>query len=292
MRDQTLGLIFAAFALAAGALPAQAGPYEKLASDLSAAARRTGYIRVAILPFQPANGGREASGMALAERLLSRMVMSDGLQIVERTLLKGVLREAELGTQGVVDPAQAKQVGRVLGVDALVTGTFLRVGRDRLEVHTRLIDSQTARILGASTVEVPEELAGDSMWSGSWWDIQPPDLSRVPMPDFLPDPFRDAVGPVSGCDDWERRVDEMQDSTLGLKARYWAARLRDPSFSRRELKRNPGSEIRTQSMRQDLYARIQTLHRSGEGAALTVREQERLDGADRQAETLVEGCNR
>lgn len=286
-------LLLAALALAAASLTAEAGPYERLASELALAARRTGYTRVAVLPFQPANGGREASGMALSERLLSRMVLSESLQVVERTLLKSVLREAELGYQGVIDQSQAKQVGRVLGVDALVTGTFLRVGRGRLEVNTRLIDAQTARILGAATAQVEDETPPDSLWSGSVWDVTPPELGQIAPPaEFLPDLFRDAPGPVTGCDDWERRVDDLQTATLELKARHWAAKLREPGFSRAGLKRNPGSEIRSLSMRQELYGRIQALYHGGRSAPLSVKEQEKLAGADRQADTLMEECCR
>ena len=55
---------------------------------------------------------------------------------------------------------------------------------------------------------------------------------------------------LRGCEDWEESVDRLQTRTLELKARYWAGRLKDQDIERGSLKRNPGSEIRSDLTRQ------------------------------------------
>jgi TolB-like protein len=269
---------------------AAAGPYERVAADIAEQARKSGCRRLAVLPFQPANHGQESSGLAMAERILTHLVAQDGMEVVERTLLKGVLQELELGAEGVVDAAQTRQFGRVLGVDALVTGTFLDLGRGVLELHARLIDAQTARILGAVTARIDEDWTRDPFWSDSSWDVPPPNLSGAPKVSLLPDLFRDAAGPSTGCGDWEQRAQRLQAATLDLKARYWASRLREASFRPEEITRNPGSEFRSLALRQEFYRRTQSLYRSGYRERLSSAEEERMDRADRQAEKLFEDC--
>lgn len=270
---------------------AAAGPYDKLADELSRLAKRTGYTRVAVLPFRPSiGGGRRGSGMALAERLVSQMAARPGLQVVERTLLDGVLREQRLGLEGVVRPGEAREVGRVLGVEAIITGTFLSVGSGKLEVHTRLIDAETARILGAATAKVKEEWKQDSFWGSSVMHVPVPDLGEAPVVGFGGDGFRDAPAPLTRCDNWEKAVSDLQSSMIETKARYWAARLREPSFSMRRLRRNPGSEIRSLSTRHKFYARMKQLYDGGYTRGVSVRDEERMRASDRVVRRIVESC--
>lgn len=272
------------------AKPASADAYERLAGELSRSALDAGTRRVAVLPFQASGGGRVSGGLAISERLVSRLVSQRGLEVVERTLLDGVYKELELGSRGVVDASQARQMGRVLGVQAIVTGSFFNVGAGTLEVHARLIDAENARILGASSVRVKQEWQeeGMSLGSGWTWDIQPPRLEDFPVVRLLPDPFKDETD----CSGWEGRVDGLQASTLELRARYWAGRLREPGFRVSDLRRNPGSDIRSLSARQGFYKRVKELYDAGYRDALASRDNEQLESSDRLAARLTEGCDR
>ena len=267
-----------------------ADPYDKLAEGLSMAALDTGYRRVAVLPFQASGGGRVSGGLAISERLVSHMVSRRGLEVVERTLLDQVLKELELGSRGVVDASQTRRMGRVLGVQAIVAGSFFSIGAGLLEVHARLIDAESARILGAATARVKEEWQEEGMRLGSgWaWDIQPPRLEEFPIVRLLPDPFKDAPD----CAGWEERVDQLQSSTLELRARYWAGRLREPGFRISSLRKNPGSDIRSLSARQGFYKRVKELYDAGYRDALASQDSERLESSDSLAARLAEGCDR
>jgi len=72
--------------------------------------------RIAVTSFS--GGGGEAAADTLAQDLLFR-----GADVVERNRLDSVLRERNLSAEGILDPATIKQVGKILGVDALIVGT-------------------------------------------------------------------------------------------------------------------------------------------------------------------------
>ncbi|MFH2201615.1 MAG: FlgO family outer membrane protein [Elusimicrobiota bacterium] len=273
-------------------LPAQADPYEQLARDLADIARQTGYQRLAVMPLQPITGGGAQSGEILAARLTSRLSMSRDIKIVERALLDQVLQEQGLSYKGVVRAEQAKELGQVLGVDAIVTGTYLKLRRGKLEVHARLIDTETARVLGAATAKVEKEWEDEIMIaSADVWDTPPPSIVGFGAPSLggIPD-MRDALADINSCDDWEDRVRAVQSGTIEQRARFWAARLHEPGFRASTLTRNPGSNIRDLGLRQQFYSRTQELYTQNFTAGVTVHAKERLDAADRQVERILEEC--
>src|SRR5437667_5413275 len=55
---------------------------------------------------------------------LQQGAFTDVFVLIERSRLAQVLQEQRLGRSGVVDEAQAAQVGKILGVDAIVVGTL------------------------------------------------------------------------------------------------------------------------------------------------------------------------
>ncbi|MGU7665162.1 CsgG/HfaB family protein, partial [Escherichia coli] len=92
------------------------------------------------LPFQAVGGKGSSGGRIIAERLIGPLAATEGLEVVERTLLDGVMKEQRLQVSGVVDQHSLKELGRVLGVDAIVTGTAITLKDDRVEIVARLID--------------------------------------------------------------------------------------------------------------------------------------------------------
>jgi len=270
---------------------ASAGPYEKVSRDLSRSAERDGKRRIAVLPFSSIDGQDPKGGLALAERLVTAFLEEGRLQVVERTLLETVLKEQGLEHKGLVDRLDAPRLGRVLGVEAVVTGTFLCLPGDRIEVNARLLDAETARVLGAATVRVPREWRESSPDSVDFPVPEPPDIGGFAEPWPARAELRDSVS-GSVCTGWEERVDRIQEASMELKARHWAARLREPGFSAVRLRRNPGSEIRSQLSRQEFYRRIKELYGSGEAVALDASEAGRVERSDLASRLLAERCDR
>ena len=69
---------------------------------------------------------------------------------MEREKLRAVLSEQRLSLSGLADPATAIHVGRLLGAQRLVYGSFVEMGED-LRLDVRLADSRTAAVLAAET---------------------------------------------------------------------------------------------------------------------------------------------
>lgn len=72
--------------------------------------------RVAVLPFNGVKG-------ELAADLLTQSLVARGADVVERQQLDAVMREQSLSSSSSFDPATARQLGKLLGVDALFVGT-------------------------------------------------------------------------------------------------------------------------------------------------------------------------
>ncbi|MEW6684696.1 MAG: DUF6340 family protein [Candidatus Edwardsbacteria bacterium] len=78
--------------------------------------------RVAILDFNdyPSHSG---SGRTASSMLLAKLVEPGYYQLIERAQIDKVMQELALGQTGVVDESTAKQVGKILGVDAVIFGS-------------------------------------------------------------------------------------------------------------------------------------------------------------------------
>ncbi len=267
------------------AAPAAAGDYGQLAVPLARAAREHSRKRLAVLPFETI-GLKAASGRIVSERLLGPLMAEGTVEVVERQLLEAVVREQRLQVSGLVDPRSVRELGRILDVDAIVTGTVTALKNDKLEINARLIDSETAKVLGTATAKV------DKDWDEPFFDSEAfgqfPALPRMDLaaPAAAGDwGLRDSVG---GCASAASDVDALERAAVDLKARFWASKLRE-GLDARSLTRNPGSEIRNESIRSDFYARLNRYHQDGAGQ-LDGRERERLSLILSELKNLNQSC--
>jgi len=265
--------------LLALAAVADAGDYDRIAAPLARVARSHGRARLAVLPFQEVGGKGSTTGRIISERLIGPLAAAEGLEVVERTMLDGVMKEQRLQVSGVVDQRSLKELGRVLGVDAIVTGTAIALKDDRVEVVARLIDAETARVLGVAESRVEkdwnESLFDDSSWAG---------LPALPSFDLA----TDASAAVWDCGTASETVDTLERSIVDLKARYWAQRLRE-GIDRNSLKRNPGSEINNPEIRSEFYARLRAYAREA-GPAPTTDEVGRMNKTMDRISRLEGSC--
>ncbi|HUM17562.1 MAG TPA: CsgG/HfaB family protein [Candidatus Nitrosotalea sp.] len=104
-------------------------------------------ITVAVLDFDtsgaPALGPN--GGIMAGELLAAALSARDGVHLVERTSLRRALEEQTLGLAGVVDPATAARVRRLVGAQVLVTGRVFSVA-NRLVVSVRAVDTETGHV--------------------------------------------------------------------------------------------------------------------------------------------------
>ena len=112
--------------------------------------------RIAVLEFTDLQGQITNFGRYLSEELITRLYDSSKFKVVERQLLNKVIAEQKLSLTGVVDPASARKLGSVLGVDAIVSGTIADRG-DSLKINARLIDSETGEVFSAAATEISKD---------------------------------------------------------------------------------------------------------------------------------------
>jgi TolB-like protein len=129
------------------------GALEELASQITRVLPDGEKRRIAIVPFSDLNGQSTVLGNYVAEELTTQIFNSGKLEIVERSLLDKILKELKLGQSGAIDPNTARQVGKIAGVSALVTGTITDF-QTYVAINSRLIDAQTGKVVAAASARV------------------------------------------------------------------------------------------------------------------------------------------
>ncbi len=120
----------------------------------AAASEATGEIgermSIAVLPFSSQGIGGELNGVDLLDKLITAFVHSKRFKVIERAQLEKILNEQKLGLSGIVDASTAAEIGKGIGVDAVVLGSITRAGNS-LSIDARLIDTESAAIISAQT---------------------------------------------------------------------------------------------------------------------------------------------
>jgi TolB-like protein len=112
---------------------------------------------IAVFPFT--NGGSygadredlEALTVGLQQMLLTELGQYGSLRIVERSMLRDLMAEQDLGTTGRVDAQTAARVGRIVGARYAITGVFVDLNGD-FRMDGRVIDVETTEILRTEQV--------------------------------------------------------------------------------------------------------------------------------------------
>lgn len=114
----------------------------------------TGPMRVCVLPFK--NLGREEALAVLQDGLVESVVTDfgqhAGFQLIERGLLELDLQELAFTQSGHVDPATRAQLGRIIGAEVVVLGSYQRAGA-QLRATARFVHVETGEVLEAARVE-------------------------------------------------------------------------------------------------------------------------------------------
>lgn len=111
-------------------------------------------IKIAVIEFQSLNedARKDNLGKIVSEILTTSFVNSESFKIIEREQLQKVTKEFELSQTGIIDTSSAKQIGSMLGADAIVTGSVIKMGRT-LRLDARIIDVASGIILTAEKNE-------------------------------------------------------------------------------------------------------------------------------------------
>ncbi|MDD2805699.1 MAG: hypothetical protein PHV33_09100 [Elusimicrobiales bacterium] len=219
------------------ALAQGSGEYGSLAAALVRAASSHGLERVAMGAFSPAGASAEEEARFATEKTAAGLAAGSGIQFLDLVVLEAAVG----GREGWLARLPAKTRPQ-----ALIKGTVFKEG-EKITVIARLVEASTGRVLaslqavsGARFSEVPP--VPDMDWGAA------PEVAAVK------DPFRDA--PSDGgfdCSGAFKEMDRVNAGAADIKARYWAAKMKEPGFVVGSLTRNPGSEIRDPQVKQKFY---------------------------------------
>ena len=121
-------------------------------------------IKIGIIEFQSLNeeAKKDNLGKIVSEMLTTSFVNSESFKIIEREQLKKVIKEFQLSQSGIIDTSYAKQIGKITGADAIVTGSVIKIGND-LRLDARIIDVESGIILTAEKSEGEVEIKSIGM---------------------------------------------------------------------------------------------------------------------------------
>jgi len=175
-----LGLFATTFPIAASAADLKEG-VEQLAAAVAKGVPEGKQLRVAVTDFADLQGITSDLGRYVAERMTTRLAQIPKFRVIERRRLTQILGELRFGTTDLVDPAKAKQLGRLAGVDALVVGSVSDVGTI-IELDARVIDIETADTLIAAVVAIAKDDTVKAMLERGRQAAAEPSAPATPLP--------------------------------------------------------------------------------------------------------------
>jgi TolB-like protein len=111
-------------------------------------------VKIGIIDFQSLNDEAKQSnlGKVVSEMLTTSFVNSEAFKILERQQLENLVKEFRLSASGIIDTSDAKEIGKLAGADAIVTGSVIQIG-DELRLDARIIEVESGIILFAEKSE-------------------------------------------------------------------------------------------------------------------------------------------
>ena len=110
-------------------------------------------MTVGVVDFRGLNGETTALGGYMAEEMITRLFIREGVRVIERVQLERALEELKFNQTDLFDPALAKKLGKFVGADAILAGTI--TGLDTtVRVNARLFSTERAEILAVGTASI------------------------------------------------------------------------------------------------------------------------------------------
>jgi len=126
---------------------------ENLVGQIVADLSQNQKSKIAIIEFSNLQGQTTEFGQYLAEELITRLYLTNKFEVIERQLLNKVLKEHQLNLSGLVDESSARELGKILGVDAIASGSVTDLGNS-VKVNARLISTETGKIFSVASVKI------------------------------------------------------------------------------------------------------------------------------------------
>ncbi|MBU4511112.1 CsgG/HfaB family protein, partial [bacterium] len=88
--------------------------------------------------------------------ILYTNLIQKGMTVVEREKMEQVLNELGKSFSGIIDSSTAAEIGKMLGVEAIVVGTVADMGNS-VDLRTRLVDVEKGTAITAAQIDVVKD---------------------------------------------------------------------------------------------------------------------------------------
>lgn len=106
--------------------------------------------KVAVVDFTDLQGNVTELGRFIAEEFSSALSKTGKeFTVVDRVHLNVIVKEKKLSATGLIDSHAAMKLGKIQGVEALITGTLTPFG-DSVRIVVKVLDSFTAGVIGSN----------------------------------------------------------------------------------------------------------------------------------------------
>ena len=129
---------------------------ESLASQIAASMTAKGKKNVAILDFVSIRKEPAVFGQFLSEELISRLFLTGKFKVIERRFLDQVMQEQELTVSDFFESQSVGELGRLLGVEAGLLGTFTDVGGE-VRANGRLISTESGELFAVAMASIAKD---------------------------------------------------------------------------------------------------------------------------------------
>jgi curli biogenesis system outer membrane secretion channel CsgG len=124
--------------------------------------------RIGVVDFEnKTTYGANRLGTSASDILITELAKSGKFIVVERDKMDKIMNEQKLGMSGAIDPNTAAKVGKILGLNAIVTGSISQFGEEtegseylitqsksqvvKCTVDIRVVDAETGQVLYADS---------------------------------------------------------------------------------------------------------------------------------------------
>ena len=147
--------------------PATRGPLEDLTNQIESYSRNTSpddFVRPRVLACLGPSGGNQELTALVRTRLNENLNRIGGCIVVERESFEELLEEGKLGRSELADSRATTRIGKLLPASLILFGDILPAGNLQ-EIHLRIVDTETSRVLSSSSASFENYEELDSVCS-------------------------------------------------------------------------------------------------------------------------------
>lgn len=138
------------------------GAIDDLAKQIAESTTSNKKLLVAVLDFGDTQGSINVLGRFVAEELTTRLFLTRKFNVVERSLLNKALQELNFNLTDLVDASRARQLGKIVAAENIVTGSITDLGPS-VSVNARVIDVETGQIIGVGRTQIAKDKSVEEM---------------------------------------------------------------------------------------------------------------------------------